>query len=446
MLHRTRHHDSIGDTNVQEEESPSGPSESLSSTESDNSRSSARPAKHSAKSSRRRRDWSPDQTSARNRKADGVDRETRLHREHGVSDRIFSTSKDADDVHGTEFRNEGRGKRSERETQRLKHSGVSPRRKGNTRAHRSGGRLDNRHQSRGEFDTESHQYSVDEIERRGGRRDRSARENGRSRSLNRQRERDSGDAPSDSDVNEQRGSGDGFGSGESDQPCSRENWKHYRRRRSGGRRRRHRTNSNDSHPDPDLATLPARKQASEQRRRHGSPEDTDSHVEGTSDVDDNSSGDRQLRPRASSHIARASGRLNEREPSPRMTSPCSSSAKEGQTTQHNAQDSSAQPLQRTSGTPPGGVSMGKPIRGARTGEAIGMRSRVFDTTTIPTGTADLKNFVCSPLRCGPGSVARCFIERNRSGTHTLSHVFSMYADLEDGSGRLLLAARKVNNP
>lgn len=92
----------------------------------------------------------------------------------------------------------------------------------------------------------------------------------------------------------------------------------------------------------------------------------------------------------------------------------------------------------------GAVTVGKPIRGARWGEAIGVRSRVFDTSTIPTKRVDLKKFVSCPLQSGPGTVLRCFIERDRSGTHKFSNMFSMYADLEDGSGRMLLAARKVN--
>lgn len=90
------------------------------------------------------------------------------------------------------------------------------------------------------------------------------------------------------------------------------------------------------------------------------------------------------------------------------------------------------------------TTLGKPIRGARWGEAIGVRSRVFDTSTIPTKRVDLKKFVSCPLQSGPGTVLRCFIERDRSGTHKFSNMFSMYADLEDGSGRMLLAARKVN--
>lgn len=94
----------------------------------------------------------------------------------------------------------------------------------------------------------------------------------------------------------------------------------------------------------------------------------------------------------------------------------------------------------------GSTPMGKPVRGARWGEAIGVRSKVFDTATIPTGRAEVRGFICSPLRSGPGTVLRCFIERSRGGPHKLSRVYSMYADLEDGSGRLLLAARKVSAP
>ena len=100
------------------------------------------------------------------------------------------------------------------------------------------------------------------------------------------------------------------------------------------------------------------------------------------------------------------------------------------------------------GDPPpvGAATVGKPIRGARWGEAIGVRSKVFDTTTIPTGGAAVRDFVCSPLRSGPGTVLRCFVERNRNGVHRFSKVYSIYADLEDGSGRLLLTARKVRFP
>lgn len=93
---------------------------------------------------------------------------------------------------------------------------------------------------------------------------------------------------------------------------------------------------------------------------------------------------------------------------------------------------------------PAVATVGKAIRGARWGEAIGVRSKVFDATTIPTTKTDLKTFVTTPLCSGPGTVLRCFIERDRGGTHKFSHVFSLYADLEDGSGRLLLAARKVS--
>lgn len=41
---------------------------------------------------------------------------------------------------------------------------------------------------------------------------------------------------------------------------------------------------------------------------------------------------------------------------------------------------------------------------------------------------ELKNFVMSP--CPPGIVVRCYIERNRSGTHMFSPFYSICADLE----------------
>lgn len=119
----------------------------------------------------------------------------------------------------------------------------------------------------------------------------------------------------------------------------------------------------------------------------------------------------------------------------------------GSSSTHTPAHSSRAQDVKSSPTPPESraVIAGKPIRGARWGEAIGVRSRVFDTSTIPTKRVDLKNFVSSPLRSGPGTVLRCYIERDRSGTHKISNVFSMYADLDDGNGRMLLAARKVNS-
>ncbi|CAN0116078.1 unnamed protein product, partial [Phaeothamnion confervicola] len=38
---------------------------------------------------------------------------------------------------------------------------------------------------------------------------------------------------------------------------------------------------------------------------------------------------------------------------------------------------------------------------------------------------------------------RCFLERDRGGTNVVNPVFTLYADLADGNGRLLMAARKV---
>jgi hypothetical protein len=53
---------------------------------------------------------------------------------------------------------------------------------------------------------------------------------------------------------------------------------------------------------------------------------------------------------------------------------------------------------------------------------------------------ELKSFVTSP--CEPHTSIRCYIERNRSGTNYLTPVYSLCADLEDGTGRELISCRK----
>jgi hypothetical protein len=53
---------------------------------------------------------------------------------------------------------------------------------------------------------------------------------------------------------------------------------------------------------------------------------------------------------------------------------------------------------------------------------------------------ELKSFVTSP--CEVNTVIRCYIERNRSGTNYLTPVYSLCADLEDGTGRELISCRK----
>ena len=55
----------------------------------------------------------------------------------------------------------------------------------------------------------------------------------------------------------------------------------------------------------------------------------------------------------------------------------------------------------------------------------------------------LHAFVTAPAPGGGATVVRCFIERTRSGAHALFPLYKLYADHEDGTGRLLLAARKV---
>jgi len=55
----------------------------------------------------------------------------------------------------------------------------------------------------------------------------------------------------------------------------------------------------------------------------------------------------------------------------------------------------------------------------------------------------LHKFLKEPIPGGMGQIARCFIERNKSGTKKLSPIYTVYADHEDGSGRLLICARRL---
>ena len=54
---------------------------------------------------------------------------------------------------------------------------------------------------------------------------------------------------------------------------------------------------------------------------------------------------------------------------------------------------------------------------------------------------ELRTFVMTPA--GPGVVTRCYIERSRKGEKMFAPVYSLCADLEDGTGRELLVCRKV---
>ena len=62
---------------------------------------------------------------------------------------------------------------------------------------------------------------------------------------------------------------------------------------------------------------------------------------------------------------------------------------------------------------------------------------------LPFVLRRLHAFVTAPAPGGGATVVRCFIERTRSGAHALFPLYKLYADHEDGTGRLLLAARKV---
>lgn len=72
------------------------------------------------------------------------------------------------------------------------------------------------------------------------------------------------------------------------------------------------------------------------------------------------------------------------------------------------------------------------------------RSRVNHLNYQPVLRAtyrELKYYVTSP--CPPGFTARCYIERNRSGSKMLAPYYSICADLDDGTGRELMVCRKV---
>ncbi|KAJ1463143.1 tubby C-terminal-like domain-containing protein [Pelagophyceae sp. CCMP2097] len=72
-----------------------------------------------------------------------------------------------------------------------------------------------------------------------------------------------------------------------------------------------------------------------------------------------------------------------------------------------------------------------------------LKPTIFDARTIPFVLRKLHAFVMAPAPAGGGVVVRCFIERKKSWQHTLHPVYKLYADHEDGTGRLLIAARKM---
>lgn len=70
------------------------------------------------------------------------------------------------------------------------------------------------------------------------------------------------------------------------------------------------------------------------------------------------------------------------------------------------------------------------------------KNEIFNFHPILKSTyRELKQFVTTP--CMPSMVTRCYIERNRSGAHSLAPYYSLCADLEDGTGRELIVCKKV---
>ncbi len=84
------------------------------------------------------------------------------------------------------------------------------------------------------------------------------------------------------------------------------------------------------------------------------------------------------------------------------------------------------------------------ICGATKGEAIGLKTRVLNTSLIPSCGRKLRQFIKSPL-CAPGrnTVLRCFVERRRIGVNTLTPEYCLFVDFGGGNAQLLLAARKI---
>uniref|UniRef100_A0A7S1TRJ5 Tubby C-terminal domain-containing protein n=1 Tax=Phaeomonas parva TaxID=124430 RepID=A0A7S1TRJ5_9STRA len=69
---------------------------------------------------------------------------------------------------------------------------------------------------------------------------------------------------------------------------------------------------------------------------------------------------------------------------------------------------------------------------------------VFDPLQIPLLLAELHAFICNPPEDGPGVAVRCFIERNK-GVARANPLYTLYADHEDGTGRVMAYARKVTS-
>ena len=77
----------------------------------------------------------------------------------------------------------------------------------------------------------------------------------------------------------------------------------------------------------------------------------------------------------------------------------------------------------------------------RTGESRERDKFFMFRRVLRASFRDLRTFVTSP--CEPKTIVRCYVERNRGGSNYLTPVYSLCADLEDGTGRELITCRKV---
>ena len=116
-------------------------------------------------------------------------------------------------------------------------------------------------------------------------------------------------------------------------------------------------------------------------------------------------------------------------------------ARPGAKSAYAAPSSSANTNTSSAGTTVANVTSAAPSKPAAPLSTNG-KPQSFNFQPILKATyRELRAFVMTP--CEKGVVTRCYIERSRRGERMFAPVYSLCADLEDGTGRELLVCRKV---
>lgn len=90
--------------------------------------------------------------------------------------------------------------------------------------------------------------------------------------------------------------------------------------------------------------------------------------------------------------------------------------------------------------PYAGIMRNSPMESLAIGSNEGLK--IYNFRKILRATfKELRQFILSG--CEKNMVVRCYIERNRSGINAMAPVYSLCADLEDGTGRELITCRKI---